>query len=207
MDLVRVRAGQAIPGDCDLILLVGSKATIADLAALRTAGFHVDIAAHLRRGGGVLGLCGGYQMLGRQISDPDGIEGPAGSVQGLGLLDVETVLTGDKRLEAVAGASFDGVSLSGYEMHVGLTAGPDCVRPFSVIAGSADGAISAGGRVWGTYLHGLFADDRQRQAWLTRLGGSASGLNYEAGVDQVLDRLAAHMEEHLDLDGLLSLAR
>jgi adenosylcobyric acid synthase len=207
VELIRVRNGQAIPGDCDLILLVGSKATISDLAALRTAGFDVDIAAHVRRGGQVLGLCGGYQMLGKRISDPDGIEGPPGSVEGLGLLDVETVLTGDKRLEAVSGESFDGVSLSGYEMHVGRTAGSDCATRFSTIGGAADGAGSPDGRVWGTYLHGLFADDRQRTAWLTRLGGSASGLDYEAGVDDVLDRLAAHMERHLDLDGLLTFAR
>jgi adenosylcobyric acid synthase len=207
LELIRVRRGQVIPGDCDLVLLVGSKATIADLAALRDAGLDIDIAAHHRRGGRVLGLCGGYQMLGQTISDPDGIEGVPGTVKGLGLLDVETVLTGEKRLEAVQGSSFENVSLSGYEMHVGRTSGPDCTRPFSTLASGADGARSADGRVWGTYLHGLFADDRQRSSWLTRLGGSASMLDYEAGVDEVLDRLAAHMEQHLDLDALLRLAR
>ncbi len=207
VELVRVRRGQAIPGDRQLVLLVGSKATIADLAAMRAAGFDVDIAAHVRRGGGVLGLCGGYQMLGRRISDPEGMEGPAGSVEGLGLLDVETVLTGDKRLEAVHGVSFDGTALAGYEMHVGRTEGSDCARPFSMLGGSPDGAVSENGRIWGTYLHGLFSDDRQRSQWLARLGGSASVLDYEAGVDDVLDRLAAHMERHLDLDGLLRSAR
>lgn len=207
VDLIRVRRGEAIPGDCDLVLLVGSKATISDLAALREAGFDLDIAAHVRRGGRVLGLCGGYQMLGKRISDPDGIEGPPASVEGLALLDVETILSDDKRLEAVSGESFDGVSLSGYEMHIGRTSGADCRRSFSVIDGNPDGAISANGRIWGTYLHGLFSDDRQRSAWLTRFGGSASVLEYEAAVDDVLDRLAAHMERHLDLDGLLTLAR
>jgi adenosylcobyric acid synthase len=207
VELVRVRRGQAIPGDCQLVLLVGSKATIADLAALREAGFDVDIAAHVRRGGGVLGLCGGYQMLGRRISDPDGMEGEPGSVEGLGLLDIETVLTGDKRLEAVKGRSFDQIPLVGYEMHVGRTVGQDCLRPFSSLGGSPDGAIAANGRVWGTYLHGLFSHDAQRSAWLTRLGGTASALDYEAGVDEVLDRLAAHMERHLDLDTLLRSAR
>ena len=207
VELVRVRRGQAIPGDCQLVLLVGSKATIADLAALREAGLDVDIVAHVRRGGGVLGLCGGYQMLGNWIADPEGMEGPPGSVEGLGLLDVETVLTGDKRLEAVRGASFDGSPLAGYEMHVGRTEGSDCARPFAMLGVSPDGAVSANGRVWGTYLHGLFADDGQRSQWLARLGGSASTLDYEAGVDDVLDRLAAHMERHLDLDGLLRSAR
>jgi adenosylcobyric acid synthase len=207
VELVRVRPGQVIPGDCDLVLLVGSKATISDLQALKAAGFDTDIAAHVRRGGRVLGLCGGYQMLGRQISDPDGIEGPHGSVSGLGLLDVETVLSAEKRLEAVSGTSFDGVSLAGYEMHVGRTTGPDCAQRFSVVGGNGDGARSGDGRICGTYLHGLFADDRQRSAWLERLGGAASDLDYEAGVDEVLDRLAAHMEKHLDLDGLLRFAR
>ena len=181
VDLVRVRPGHALPGDCDLVLLVGSKATISDLVVLKAAGFDIDIAAHVRRGGHVLGLCGGYQMLGKRISDPDGIEGPSGSVEGLGLLDIETMLSGDKRLEAVTGVTFDGVSLSGYEMHVGRTAGPDCERTFSVIGGTADGARSADGRIFGTYLHGLFSDDRQRSAWLKRLGASGSALNYEAG--------------------------
>lgn len=207
VELVRVRPGQVIPGDCDLVLLVGSKATISDLQALKAAGFDTDIAAHVRRGGRVLGLCGGYQMLGKQISDPEGIEGPPGSVSGLGLLDVETVLSAEKRLEAVSGTSFDGVSLTGYEMHVGRTTGLDCAQPFSVVGGNAEGARSGDGRICGTYLHGLFADDHQRSAWLERLGGAASDLDYEGGVDEVLDRLAAHMEKHLDLDGLLRFAR
>ena len=207
VDVIRVRPDQAIPGDCDLVLLVGSKATIADLRVLKESGMDVDIRAHVRRGGHVLGLCGGYQMLGRTISDPDGIEGRAATVEGLGLLQVDTVLSGDKRLEAVAGHSFDDEPLSGYEMHIGRTTGPDCVRAFADLGGLADGGMSPDGRIVGTYLHGLFANDRQRAAWLRRLGGHASGLDYEAGVDAVLNRLAAHMEQHLDLAGLLRLAR
>ncbi len=207
VELIRVRRGEAITGDCDHVLLVGSKATIADLAALREAGFDTDIAAHYRRGGRVLGLCGGYQMLGRRISDPEGSEGPPGSAEGLGLLDVETVLSASKRLEAVTGVSADGISFAGYEMHTGHTTGADCSRPFSSIAGTPEGASSRDGRVVGTYVHGLFSDDRQRSAWLSRLGGTVSGLNYEANVDAILDRLAAHMEQHLDIDGLLKIAR
>jgi adenosylcobyric acid synthase len=208
VQLVRVRPGQVLPADADLILLLGSKATIADLRALKGAGFDIDIAAHVRRGRPVLGLCGGYQMLGHSVDDPDGIEGPAGAAEkGLGLLDVTTRLTGAKHLVAVTGETADGTSFAGYEMHVGETDGPDRARPFGRVEGAREGAISASGLVSGTYVHGLFSNDRQRSAWLTRLGGTSTRLDYEEGVDAVLDRLAAHMEKHLDLDGLLTLGR
>lgn len=207
VELIRVRPGETVPADCRLVLLSGSKSTIADLAVLRSAGLDIDIKAHVRRGGYILGLCGGYQMLGRTIADPDGIEGPPATVDGLGLLDVDTILTGDKRLVSVTGKSFDGIDLSGYEMHVGETAaGPDNL-PFSKIDGHEDGAISPDGRIFGTYIHGLFSDDHQRGAWLERLGGHGTALNYDAQVDTVLDRLAAHMEQHLDLNRLLAIAR
>ncbi len=207
VELVRVRPGTAIPGDANLVILPGSKATIADLAALRAAGFDIDIAAHRRRGGRVLGLCGGYQMLGRSVADPDGIEGPARTVEGLGLLDVETVLTADKRLEPVQGVA-GGAPFCGYEMHMGTTTGPDCARPFARLAdGSPEGAVSADGRVTGTYVHGLFGDDRQRSAWLARLGAAPSAIAHDALIEATLDRLAAHLAAHIDLDRLLSLSR
>jgi adenosylcobyric acid synthase len=208
IELVRVRPGAALPGDADLVILPGSKATIADLAALRRAGFHIDIAAHVRRGGAVLGLCGGYQMLGRVVRDPAGSEGPPGAAEGLGLLDIETELCGEKRLEPARGETGDGVPFSGYEMHMGVTTGPDCARPFARRAdGSREGAVSADGRVMGTYVHGLFADDRQRSAWLVRLGAGRSVVAHAALVEGTLDRLAAHIAAHVDLDRLLSLSQ
>ena len=208
VDLVRVRPGQALPGDADLVILPGSKATIADLAALREAGFDIDIAAHLRHGGTVLGLCGGYQMLGRAIHDSEGVEGPRGSASGLGLLDVETTLANEKRLDKIEGTSSDGAPFTGYEMHMGLTAGPDCARPFARFAdGNAEGAMSASGRVIGTYIHGLFADDRQRAAWLARFAPGGTAIAYEALVEGTLDRLAAQLAANIDIDRLLSLAR
>ncbi|TCH98168.1 cobyric acid synthase [Roseococcus sp. SYP-B2431] len=208
VEVVRVRPGSALPGDADLVILPGSKATIADLGALRAAGFDVDIAAHLRRGGAVLGLCGGYQMLGREIADPEGMEGPPGSVPGLGLLDVATVLSGDKRLEPASGATADGAGFAGYEMHIGRTEGPDRARPFAHLAnGGAEGAVSADGRVLGTYVHGLFDADSQRAAWLARFAAGAPAIGYETRIEAALDALAAHVAAHLDLDRLLSLAR
>jgi adenosylcobyric acid synthase len=208
VDLVRVRPGAALPGDADLIILPGSKATIADLKVLRDAGFDIDIAAHRRRGGTVLGLCGGYQMLGGVIADPDGIEGPPGKTDGLGLIEVDTVLSGDKRLEAVQGATSDGVPFSGYEMHMGVTEGPGRARPFAtLVSGAAEGAVSADGRVIGSYIHGLFADDRQRSAWLSRFAAGPSNVAYEDLVERTLDALAAHLSAHIDIDRLLTLAR
>jgi adenosylcobyric acid synthase len=208
VELIRVYPGGALPGDADLVVLPGSKASIADLAALRSAGFDIDIAAHHRRGGVVLGLCGGYQMLGQMLADPDGIEGPPGKVEGLGLLDVATTLSSEKRLEPVKGRSGDGAPFSGYEMHMGVTEGPDRARPFARLAdGSPEGAVSADGRVIGTYVHGLFADDRQRAAWLARFCAAPANVAYDALIEQTLDALAAHLAAHLDLSRLLKLAR
>jgi adenosylcobyric acid synthase len=208
VELIRVRPGSALPGDADLVVLPGSKATIADLMALRAAGFDIDIAAHRRRGGIVLGLCGGYQMLGQSVADPDGIEGPPATVAGLGLLDVATTLVLDKRLEAVRGTTCDGAAFAGYEMHIGVTEGADCARPFARLDdGSIDGAMSADGGVIGTYIHGLFADDGQRAAWLARFAAAPSNFVYETSIEQTLDALAAHLAAHLDLDRLLKLAR
>jgi adenosylcobyric acid synthase len=207
VELMLVERGRALPV-CDLIILPGSKATIADLAALRSAGWDVDLAAHVRRGGRVLGLCGGYQMLGRRLADPEGTEGPAAQVEGLGLLDIETVLAGDKKLASVSGIGPGGAPFDGYEMHIGRTIGPDCARPLVKLSdGRPDGAVSADGRVMGTYVHGFFAGDAQRAAWLAGFGAAAGGLAYEAQLEETLDALAAHLESHMDIDALLALAR
>ena len=208
VNLIMVERDTPIP-ICDLIILPGSKATIADLAALRRYGWDIDIRAHARRGGFVLGVCGGFQMLGASIADPSGLEGPAGACEGLALLDVETVLGGTKTLRSVVGRSCDdGVSFDGYEMHVGETRGPDTQRPLLRFAdGVTDGAMSPSGRVAGAYVHGLFASTIQRAAWIARLGGVSSGLDHDQVVEDTLDRLACHLAEAIDLDRLLSLAR
>jgi adenosylcobyric acid synthase len=209
VELLLLRNGAPLPVDTDLVILPGSKATIADLAALRGFGWDADIIAHHRRGGRVLGLCGGYQMLGLGINDPHGIEGPPGSADGLGLIDVTTELAGDKSLVAVKGCTVaDDVAVAGYEMHIGRTVGDGTRLPLVRLDdGRLDGAVSADGRATGTYLHGFFAGDAQRAAWLARLGSPASPLNYEALVEQTLDALAAHLETHLDIATLLGLAR
>ena len=206
VSLAIVARGSPLP-ECELVILPGSKATRADLRVLRAEGWDIDILAHRRRGGAVLGLCGGYQMLGTRIADPDGIEGAAGADPGLGLLDVETVLGGDKRVTEARGVSVaDGTPFRGYEIHVGQTAGADTLRPLLRLCdGRPDGAVSPDGRVSGTYVHGLFGDDAQRARWLARLGGRARVADHDALIEDTLDALAAHLEAHLDVDAVFSL--
>ncbi len=199
--------GQPLPGDAGLVIIPGSKSTMADLASLRASGWDIDLKAHVRRGGRLLGLCGGYQMLGQKIHDPQGLEGSAGSVDGLGLLDVETTLLPDKTLTRVNATHLaSGENIAGYEIHLGSSHGPDCARPFARIAGVADGATSPAGLVTGTYIHGCFAGDSFRRAFLKSLGVEASSLAFNSLIEKTLDDLAAHLEQHLDLDQLLDLA-
>jgi adenosylcobyric acid synthase len=201
--------GRPLPRDADLILLPGSKSTIADLAGIRREGWDIDIAAHARSGGFIVGICGGYQMLGRTIADPEGVEGTAGAHVGLGLIDVDTALTGDKRVRPVSGVEISTrLPVSGYEIHLGRTVGPGAAHPWLQIAGETDGAISGDGRIMGSYVHGLFASDAFRRSFLQRLGASADpSLNASAVVDTTLDQLADHLEAHLDLDRILEIAR
>ncbi|MFD3191668.1 cobyric acid synthase [Sedimentitalea sp. HM32M-2] len=208
ISLTMLRAGQPIPGDTDLVILPGTKSTRGDLAFLRAQGWDIDLLAHARRGGHVLGICGGYQMLGRSVSDPQGIEGEAGDMPGLGLLDVATVMAPKKRLTRVRAQHVaSGQSIAGYEIHIGRTTGPDSARPFARIDGANEGAVSADGRVMGSYLHGMFRDDGFRAAFLSGLGADSAALDYGAAVETTLDALADHVEAHLDMDRLLQVAR
>lgn len=234
VELLLIRPGQVIPADCDLVLLPGSKSTLADLRFLRKQGWDIDILAHSRRGGQVMGICGGYQMLGRMVHDPEGVEGPPGSAAGLGLLDVETVMAGDKTLRKTTGVTRNtdqsagfaaGIEVTGYEIHMGRTDGPDRQRSWLALGGAEipdptgsgrpvqdmveDGAISADGRVMGCYLHGLFGSDAFRHGFLARFGRTKAPRNtrFEAEIDRTLDGLADHLESCLDLDGLLELAK
>ncbi|EJJ30681.1 cobyric acid synthase [Rhizobium sp. CF142] len=207
VELVFVRAGERLPADAALIILPGSKSTISDLADLRAQGWDRDLAAHVRRGGRVIGICGGYQMLGHRVYDPLGIEGTTTEIEGLGLLDVETEMAPEKtvRNSSAHSAEYD-VPLSGYQIHLGVTQGADCERPAAIVDGLADGAVSADGRIMGTYLHGLFGSDAYRARLLHSFGLSAEGGNYRENVDRALDEVATGLEQHLDprwLAGLL----
>jgi adenosylcobyric acid synthase len=199
VELVFVRAGERLPADAGLVILPGSKSTIADLADFREQGWERDLAAHVRRGGRVIGICGGYQMLGRTVHDPLGIEGGTAETPGLGLLDVETEMAPEKTVRNSSARSAQyGVPLSGYQIHLGITRGPDCARPSAIVDGRPDGAISPDGRVMGTYLHGLFGSDAYRAALLESFGLAGERRSYRAGVEHALDEIASELERHLD---------
>ena len=207
-----VKPGEPLPLDADLVLLPGSKSTIADLQFLREQGWDQDLMTLRRHGRAVIGLCGGYQMLGKYIHDPDGIEGMAGSVDGLGLLDIETTLTEQKTLTHTTGIETrTGAAISGYEIHLGQTTGADTAQPMvHHIEGSdginVDGAISPDGQVAGCYMHGLFASDTFRSAWLNRHGKASSQIIFDQQIDTTLDQLANHLAAHADLDAIARIA-
>jgi adenosylcobyric acid synthase len=207
VELRFVPPGRPLPGDADLVILPGTKATLADLAFLRAQGWDIDLLAHVRRGGRVLGVCGGFQMLGRRIADPEGVEGSPGEAAGLGLLDIETVLTAGKTLRSVRGELAGGGAVEGYEIHVGETTGPGLAAPFMRFDdGRADGAVSADGRIAGGYLHGLFAARPARAAILRTLGASAQVGDYGAVVDAALDEIAEDLERAFDIAAIGRLA-
>ena len=202
-------SGQTVPADLQLVIIPGSKATVTDLEFLYREGWHIDLAAHVRRGGRLLGICAGYQMLGRSIDDQEGLEGPPRTIAGLGYLDIDTVLSQRKALRMVAGHFCDGdAAFTGYEMHMGITRGPGSVtRPYLQFKdGSFDGAISGDGRVAGCYVHGLMRDTSARQQLLSALGASGSAIDYPASVDGALDEIAAALAAALDIEALLTIS-
>ena len=206
VEVTFVRAGERLPEDAALVLIPGSKSTIADLAAFHANGWDVDLRRHHARGGHVVGLCGGYQMLGTRVRDPQGIEGDVPEAEGLGLLDVETVMAPEKTVREPHAVTPAGEPLEGYEIHLGRTTGPDCARPVCLLAGAPDGATSADGLVLGTYLHGIFAADGWRRTYLRRLGLEVSGPSYRAGVEAALDAIADELGRVVDVEALLALA-
>jgi len=208
VDVVFVRPGHPLPDDAALVVLPGSKSTIADLDAFRDNGWDADLAAHRKKGGIIVGICGGYQMLGTVVRDPNGIEGSVKEMAGLGLLDVETVMRPEKtvRNSTARSVRFD-EPLSGYEIHLGHTTGADCARPAITLNGKPDGATSSDGKVFGCYLHGLFGASGFRQKFLASLGIEASGLDHRAAVESALEEIAAELEQHLDIDAILAAAR
>jgi adenosylcobyric acid synthase len=209
VDFRWVPPGQSLPRDTDVVILFGTKSTLGDLAFLRAQGWDHDLIAHVRSGGRVLGLCGGYQMLGQHIADPEGLDGNPGSAAGLGLLDVSTTMRSGKAVRSTAGhCALTGCPATGYEIHTGETVGPDCARPMLHLENRGEGATGREGKVEGCYLHGLFASDGYRAQWLTRMGADvAQRWSYAEAVEAALDQLASHVQQNIDVESLLATAK
>ncbi len=202
VDLRFVGPGEAIP-PADLIVLPGSKSVMADLRWLREQGWDEAIRRHLRYGGRLIGICGGFQMLGSMIHDPQGIEGTAGSLPGLDLLAMETTLEAEKCLRRVSGRlAIDDAPVTGYEIHMGRTRGPALDQPAVLLEHGEDGARSADDRILGTYLHGLFVSPEACSALLAWAGlRDPEPLDYAALRDREIDRLADAFARHVRMDG------
>ena len=209
VDFSFVPAGRPLPRDADVVVLFGTKSTLGELAFLRAQGWDHDILAHARAGGRVLGVCGGYQMLGRRVLDPAGVDGPPGAADGLGLLAVETTMDGEKTVRRARGrCALGGEPVSGYEIHMGRAEGPDLARPMLHLDTGAEGARDASGRVEGTCLHGLFANDAWRRSWLARAGsGTDTSWSHDVTIDCALDEIATDLSTMLDTEALFAAAR
>ena len=209
VDFAFVPPGRPIPRDADVVVLFGTKSTVGELAFLRAQGWDHDIIAHARGGARVLGVSGGYQMLGRRVQDLAGVDGPAGAADGLGLLDVETVMAGEKTVRPAQGRCvLSGEAVSGYEIHMGHTQGPDLARPMLRLDTGNEGARNQSGRVEGTCLHGLFTNDGWRRAWLARAGAAVGAYwSFDATVELALDEVATDLAGMLDVDALFAAAR
>jgi adenosylcobyric acid synthase len=189
-----IRSGESIPRDTKIVILPGSKSTIADIEGFRANGWERDLHELREAGAEIIGICGGYQILGRMVRDPLGIEGPVTEIRGLGLLDTETVMEPEKTVRNVHAISAAGNrEVAGYEIHLGRTSGPDCTRPVAYIGERPDGATSADGKVWGTYLHGS-------------LSGFLSIADTRQAADAALDEIADSLEAVLEKDFLLRFA-
>ena len=196
-DLFFVPPGSSIPLDADAVIVPGTKSTMADMEFIRQQGWHHDIIALARSGARITGLCGGYQLLGRHINDPQGYDGPGGCCEGLGLLDIETRMNDDKTTRPVNGiCTRSGTRVAGYEIHNGQTTGADTARPMMYLNDTADGAINIKGNVEGTYLHGLFGNDKFRRWWINQFDASTvSELNFESMIESELDLSLIHISE------------
>ncbi|HSH26814.1 MAG TPA: cobyric acid synthase CobQ, partial [Wenzhouxiangella sp.] len=206
VELLFVGPGETVL-PADLIVLPGSKSVRADLAWLHAHGWETAIHRHLRYGGKLIGICGGFQMLGKRIHDPYGLEGETGSSDGLGMFDLETTLARDKQLRNVRGTlALAHAPITGYEIHAGATTGPALAHPAVHLEHRCDGALSEDGQILGTYLHGLFESPSACAALLAWSGlNDAQTIDYHAQREASIERLADAVAAHLDTARLRSI--
>lgn len=208
VELILVKNGASLPDDCDIILLLGSKATLADMRLFHQNGWSKSIKNHASKGGHVIGICGGLQMLGQDISDPLGLEGQPDKVDGLGLLHISTIMAPAKTVHNIQGVHRGlNATVKGYEIHLGVTTGADCLNSSIYLGGHQDGAARYDGKVWGTYLHGIFNEGDFRRAFLNIFGAASNGMAQRQIIDAALNDLAAELENALNIDELLAYAR
>lgn len=209
IDVIFIPPGEPLPANAALVIIPGTKSTISDIEFFKDQGWDVDLKAHVRRGGKVFGICGGYQMLGKCVSDPHAIEGNPGTHEALGLLDVSTIIKSEKTVCNVSAyVPHLDCKISGYEIHMGETKGRDTVRPFLKAGGKSLGAMSCNGNIIGVYLHGLFNNDEFRMKFLSEYrNGNMQKTSFLKSVESALDKLADEMEAHLDIDAILATAK
>ncbi len=208
VEIVFVRKGECFPADSDVIILPGSKSTIADMIALRENKWDGEIIEHAKKGGMVIGICGGFQILGRKIFDRDSLEGNVTEIDALGLLDMVTEI-GERKLTRNSNAIHlaSGLPLTGYEIHMGNSFGPDCRYAPLKINNVKDGAASPDGKIWGTYLHGLFSADAFRHYFIGNFGAKPDASGHFEKIDNALDKIADELEKAVDINALFRLAR
>lgn len=209
VDFQWVTPGKSIPRDVEVIMLFGTKSTLAELDFIKEQGWDIDILAHSRAGGNIFGICGGYQILGQSISDEAGFDGLKGTKDGLGLLNIQTQMLPKKTVKPVSAiCPFSKTDVAGYEIHAGQTTGHDCALPLLTIDGKPEGSVSANGKVSGSYVHGLFASDAYRKFWIERWGQLVtSEISYNQTVNDTLDQLAFDLESALDIDAIFKCAK
>jgi len=206
--LIWLRQGDEWPEGVDLVILPGSKATIAAMVELENNGWAQAIRSHAARGGAIIGICGGFQMLGKSIADPQAIEGEQRQIAGLGLLDMTTIIHPDKIARKVAAHDRRlKTQIQAYEIHAGISSGVDCDHAPFTVDGHNNGGANATGHIWGTYLHGIFADGSWRAKYLASLGVHSRGQDQDQIMDKALDEIAALLQRNLDCDALFALAR
>lgn len=201
-----LRSGERIPNDADFVIIPGSKSTVTDIFYIKKNNWDLDLKLHLAKGKHVLGICAGFQILGKEVNDPNGIESTQKKVEGLGLLDISTFMQDTKKIVKVSALHLESrLKFDGFEIHLGKTFGPDCENPFSKINGRSDGAISKNGLVMGSYVHGMFKNNLFRSFFLNKILGIQSNYNYQENLDKALDEFSRLIDKNIQVNKLLNL--
>ena len=201
-----LKRGEKIPNDADFVIIPGSKSTIDDIIFIKENNWDLDLKNHLKKGKPILGICAGFQILGKEVNDPNNIESKQKKIKGLGFLNVSTYMQREKKTIKVSACHLEsGFIFDGFEIHLGETIGPDCKKPFSKIEGRYEGAISKDGLVMGSYVHGMFKNNQFRSFFLKKNFGIESNYNYDKNLDLALDEFSNLISKNIQVQKLLNL--